>query len=158
MEEENKVCSQGVYDILVAFNNLSSLAEQEEILDAIYEALHKKVIREVTSERLIRQLKDENKMLAGDKLQLETENEELKRKLENIRKNCVAKSEKKLKLTIRAEYLVLTDIKRHLGPSWEEAFPDGGKAADAILKTTGRGSAITIEEYNAYLRVKGAKG
>lgn len=136
--KEMQVCSQAVYDILVAFNNLSSLSEQEEVLDVIYDALYKKVLREVMSNSIISGQKAEIQELSAEIKELKAENKDLQ---SIIQEKKVAYEEllqsatrKRWKSTKKGLLIIISNLKHYLGDSWQTIFPNGCENVDQFLE------------------------
>ncbi len=135
--EEMQVCSKAVYDILVAFNNLPSLSEQEEVLDVIYDVLHKKVIREVMAdsvitgqERIIQDLNAEVKDLKAENQDLQAIVKAKKEAIVQLEQAGTRERWKNVKKGLR---IIISNLKHYLGDSWDTIFPAGCKGVDEFL-------------------------
>ena len=139
--KEMQVCSKAVYDILVAFNNLGSLEEQEEVLDVIYDALSGKVLREVLASRLDKERSATILDLKRQVIDMETENNDLKiklkfkeQKIKNILSVVESDSRKKLRNANNGLLIIINNLKHYLGDSWQTIFPGGCGNVDEFLR------------------------
>ncbi len=139
--KEMQVCSKAVYDILVAFNNLGSLEEQEEVLDVIYDALNGKVLREVLASRLdkghaviIRDLKRQISVLESENRDLKETLKSKDKKIKNILSVVASNSKKNLKNANNGLLIIINNLKHYLGDSWQTIFPGGCEDVDEFLR------------------------
>lgn len=128
---EMQECSKAVYDILVAFNNLSSLAEQEEVLDVIYDALYCKMIREVLDARVAREFEIERANHEKERNELRAEINKMKVANEELRS---LQTRKGLRHSKQQLLIIINNLKHYLGDSWQSIFPYGSQDVDAYLE------------------------
>ncbi len=152
--EEMQVCSKAVYDILVAFNNLPSLSEQEEVLDVIYDALHKKVILEMMADSVITGQERTIQDLNAEVKELKAENQDLqaivKAKKEAIVQLEQAGTRKRWKNTKKGLLIIIINLKHYLGDSWETIFPAGCKGVDEFLQKIDNEGIIHQDTWSRY--------
>ena len=131
--QEKQECSQEVYDLLVAFNNLPSLAEQEEVLDVIYDALYDRSYRETLQQRITDAQSRHIEGLEEDIRVLKSTISDQNKKIMNL---IEAQGEKKKTLRTRINGLlsIIGKLKQYLGEEWQDVFQEDAEEIDAFLK------------------------
>lgn len=124
---QTQVCSQAVYDLLVSFNALPSLEEQQEVLDVIYDAMYRTSYREVIRDRVVRRLRDENALLS-------MEVDDLREKQQKISEVVFSNGKKKLRETKRELLRIICNLRHYLGDEWHTILPWGSEQMDRYLE------------------------
>lgn len=146
---EKVECSKEVYDILVAFNNLPSLAEQEEVMDVIYDELYKKSYLETMRNRVVFSQSIEIDELHDTITEYEKKIKDQKNTINNL---LAAQGGKKRTLRdwIKGLLIIINNIKHYLGDSWETIFPGGVKNVDAFLKMVDTQHIMDSDTWSKY--------
>lgn len=146
---EKVECSKEVYDILVAFNNLPSLAEQEEVMNVIYDELYKKSYLETMRSRVVFSQSIEIDELHDTITEYEKKTKDQKNTINNL---LAAQGEKKrtLRAWIKGLLIIINNIKHYLGDSWEAIFPGGAKNVDAFLKMVDTQHIMDSDTWSQY--------
>lgn len=131
--EKGQVCSMAVYDLLMSFNALSSIEEQEEVLDVIYETMYHRSYKAVLAERVIREAHMEQEEIEKENAALRRRNEFLEGKIVKYASAAETDGKKKLKMTRRGLLTIINNIKHFLGNSWENVIPGGMAKVDEYL-------------------------
>lgn len=140
---ETVKCSKEVYDVLVAFNNLPSLEQQEEVLDVIYDALHKRKIEDVLNERLDHSLNLEYERVKSEVVTLEN-----RLAAQQILKE--RESKKNLRKAKRGLLVILNNIKHFLGDSWETVLPGGMQEVDSFISNVDTEHVMSTNTWSEY--------
>lgn len=150
--EKRQVCSKAVYDLLMSFNALSSIEEQEEVLDVIYETMYHRSYKAVLTARVVLEAHVEQEEIEKENAMLRSRNELLEDKIVKYASAVETDGKKKLKMARRGLLAIINNIKHFLGDSWENVLPGGMAKVDEYLAEVdveGILGRITWREYEA---------
>lgn len=150
-KDTKQVCSQAVYNLLKAFNELSSLEEQEEVLDVIYDAMYRRSYKEVIRDRTILQKDREIAELQSENGNLKAKIEIIEAHNENLQNQIkIVEGKKKLRNIKRGLLIIISNLKHYLGDSWWTIFPGGMDNVEAFLKLVDNDNIMNQNTWSRY--------
>lgn len=145
-----QVCSQDVYNLLKAFNELSSIEEQEEVLDVIYDAFYRRSYKGVIEDRLMQQANQEIDQLRKEVEDLRSENNKLENRVREADIMIHSESKKSLRAAKKGLLIIVGNLKHYLGKQWYTIFPGGSGDVDEFLRKIDSSRVMCQDTWSRY--------